>query len=50
MLGNPHVRFEAAPLGMMAFARFMKQTGLLRSVPAAWTDLFFPAAQALPGN
>ena len=50
VLGNPHVRFEAAPLGMMAFARFMKQTGLVRSVPAAWTDLFFPAAQALPGN
>ena len=50
VLADPHIRFEAAPLGTMAFARWMGMTGTLRAVPGAWTDVFFPMAQGLAGN
>ncbi len=50
VLRDPHIRFEATPLGVMAFAGFMHKTGALRAAPSAWTDVFFPMAQGLPGN
>jgi NitT/TauT family transport system substrate-binding protein len=50
VLADPHIQFTPIPKGVMAFARFMKTTGAIRTVPDAWTDLFLPAAQALPGN
>ena len=50
VLNDPHIQFNPAPLGVMAFARFMQKTGALRTIPPIWTDLFFPAAQTLPGN
>jgi NitT/TauT family transport system substrate-binding protein len=50
VLDDPHVQFNPAPLGTMAFARFMQKTGALKTVPAAWSDLFFPIAHSLPGT
>lgn len=50
VLADPHIQFVPTPLGVMKFAAFMRKTGALKAEPAAWTDLFFPSAQALPGN
>jgi NitT/TauT family transport system substrate-binding protein len=50
VFNDPHIRFTPTPLGVIKFAAFMHRTGALKGEPAAWTDLFFPAAQALPGN
>jgi NitT/TauT family transport system substrate-binding protein len=47
---NPRIQFNAAPQGVMTFASFMKQVGTLRAAPKDWKDLFFPAAQTLPGS
>ena len=49
-LADPHIQFSAIPRGTMDFARFMKQTGALKTTPTTWTDLFFPLAQSLPGS
>ena len=50
LMADPHIRYTPVPLGTMAFARFMRQTGALRSLPGAWTDVYLPIAQGLPGN
>ncbi len=50
VLNDPHIQYSQTPLGVMKFASFMKQTGTLRTLPADWKDVFFPTAQALPGN
>ncbi len=50
VLHDPHIIFSTTPLGTMAFARFMRETGTIKSVPARWQDYFLPAARSLPGN
>jgi NitT/TauT family transport system substrate-binding protein len=49
-LSNPQTRFDRTPSGMMLYANFMKQTGLISEVPASWKDMFFPEVADLPGN
>ena len=50
VLADPHVQFNAVPMGVMAFAGFMRKTGALKAEPGAWTDVFLPVAQGLGGN
>ncbi len=50
VLADPHIQFTARPLGVMAFAAFMKKTGALKAEPAAWTDVFLPMAHAAGGS
>lgn len=50
VLDDPDNQFSPVPMGVMAFARFMHQTGVLKSELAAWTDVFLPLAYTQPGN
>jgi NitT/TauT family transport system substrate-binding protein len=34
----------------MKYVDFMVKTGLIKSRPDSWKDLFFPNAQSLPGS
>lgn len=42
--------FIAAPRGTMRFAAHLHRIGTLRTLPAAWTDYYLPAAHDLPGS
>jgi NitT/TauT family transport system substrate-binding protein len=49
-LGNPVVRYGAAPVGMMVRATFMARFGPLKTRPASWQDMFFPPVHDWPGS
>lgn len=42
ILSDPRYRFDSVPAGTMKFADFMQKTGMIKTAPAAWSDLFFP--------
>lgn len=42
--------FVPAPTGVMAYADYMKRSGLLNNALASWKDAFFDNVHALPGN
>jgi NitT/TauT family transport system substrate-binding protein len=42
--------YTTTPQGMKAFADFMAKTGLIKSAPEAWTDLFFENQKGQPGS
>lgn len=50
MIRRPENEWTAVPKGMMRFAQFMSETGALGAKPADWRELFFPAAQSMPGS
>jgi NitT/TauT family transport system substrate-binding protein len=51
MLRQPGMMaFQMAPAGSMKFARHMHKVGILKTLPAKWTDYFLPASSALNGN
>lgn len=50
VLNNSHIIFSTTPLGTMAFAKFMRDTGTIKTIPAQWQDYFLPVARTLPGN
>ena len=49
-LDDPQTIFELNPRGVMKYAAFMKEHGLIARAPASWKDVFFPEADGLDGN
>lgn len=50
ILNHPHTEYTTTPKGLMKYAAFMNQVGLIKKTPADWKDLFFPQVHALPGS
>ena len=50
VLNDPHTIYSTVPKGTMAFAAFMHEIGVVKNVPASWTDFFLPIAQTLNGS
>lgn len=50
ILNHPHTEYTTTPKGLMTYAAFMKQVGLINKTPADWKELFFPQVHALPGS
>jgi NitT/TauT family transport system substrate-binding protein len=42
--------FLTQPQGTMRFAEHLHKTGVLKTMPRAWTDYYLPMAADLPGN
>ena len=50
IINHPHTEYTTTPKGIMKYAAFMKQVGLVNKTPADWKDLFFPEIHATPGS
>ncbi len=50
MIRRPENEWTSVPKGIMRFAEFMTETAALPAKPADWREVFFPAAQAMPGS
>ena len=50
ILKNPNVRYSTTPYGTMKFAEFMFKTGILKTKPDNWKDVYFPEIHKLSGN
>jgi len=50
IINHPHTEYTTTPKGIMKYAAFMKQVGLINKTPAGWKDLFFPEIHAAPGS
>ena len=42
--------YNVAPRGLMTYARFMAQQGMLKSLPGSWKDVFFPLVHDREGD
>lgn len=49
-LNRPDMKFGTTPQGIMKYANFMRDTGLIKVAPETWKDVFFPEIQDAPGN
>jgi NitT/TauT family transport system substrate-binding protein len=50
ILADPENGHSTTPYGSLTYASFLAQTGVLKSKPAAWTDLFLPALHDRKGS
>ena len=50
MIDSPDVSFTTTPQNTMKYADFMARTGLIKTKPTVWKDMFFPSAQNLKGS
>ena len=50
MLSDSATQFGTTPQGVMKYADFMTDAGLIKIHPASWKDVFFPEIQDSPGN
>jgi NitT/TauT family transport system substrate-binding protein len=50
MISAPEVQFTTVPQNTVKYADFMARTGLIKTKPASWKDLFFPTAQSQQGS
>jgi NitT/TauT family transport system substrate-binding protein len=51
ILNEPHMmEFRMDPQGTMKFASHLYKTGVLKTMPKAWTDYYLPEAADLNGN
>jgi NitT/TauT family transport system substrate-binding protein len=51
MIDDPTIGFQSDPHGILKFADFMHQIGLIKSTPGKWQDTFFaPEAERLHGD
>jgi NitT/TauT family transport system substrate-binding protein len=50
IIGDGRETFDPTPLGMKRIADHMADTGVLRTRPASWRDVFFPEAYDQDGN
>jgi len=50
MIASPDVSFTITPENTVKYADFMARTGLIKSKPASWKDMYFPTAQSLQGS
>jgi NitT/TauT family transport system substrate-binding protein len=49
-LDDPNTDFDPTPKGIMIYADFMYEHGLIKRKPASWKDVFFPEAYGFNGN
>jgi NitT/TauT family transport system substrate-binding protein len=50
MISRPNTAYGPTPYGTMKFADYMQRTGLIKTKPATWKDLFFAEVHDLPGS
>jgi len=50
MISDPEFSYAPEPENVMKIYGFMHKVGALKTMPAAWQDLFFPEAHGLKGN
>jgi len=50
MLANPQIRFTLTPENVVKFASFRVGTGVIKTKPDSWKDLFFPEIHHRPGS
>jgi NitT/TauT family transport system substrate-binding protein len=50
MINKPGFAFTLAPHGTMQYAEQMFHSGVIKTKPESWKDVFFPTAHGLPGN
>jgi NitT/TauT family transport system substrate-binding protein len=50
ILNDPDIKFTLTPQNVMKQAEFMHKTGIIKTMPSSWKDLFFPEAQTLQGS
>jgi NitT/TauT family transport system substrate-binding protein len=50
MLDMPGFVFTVAPNGTLKYAEQMFKTGVIKTMPSSWKDVFFAEAHELPGN
>jgi NitT/TauT family transport system substrate-binding protein len=50
MISAPDVQFTTVPKNTVKYADFMARTGLIKTKPASWKDMFFPTAQSQQGS
>ena len=50
MLEDPENSYSTAPTGSLIYARFLEQTGALKTKTTTWTELFLPIAHAKGGS
>lgn len=50
LLDDPETSFTTAPSGVMSYARFLSQTGQIKTAPAVWSDLFIPQLHDRQGS
>ncbi|MFC0399795.1 ABC transporter substrate-binding protein [Paraburkholderia rhizosphaerae] len=50
MISSPDVQFTTTPQNTVKYADFMARTGLIKTKPASWKDMFFPTGQSQQGS
>ena len=50
IVSDADTTFSATPTGIMQFANFMADTGVMKQRPEKWSDLFMPALAGRPGS
>jgi NitT/TauT family transport system substrate-binding protein len=50
VIDDPAVKFTTTPENVMKYADFMNSTGLLKTRPSSWRDLFFDEIHGVPGS
>ncbi|MCJ2072437.1 ABC transporter substrate-binding protein [Methylobacterium sp. J-030] len=50
ILDDPQVAYTMAPHGLMKIAKFMHDIGRIKSLPADWSEAYFPEVGSLKGN
>ena len=50
ILNDPDVRYTTSPESLMKYADFMATVGSIKTRPARWQELFFPAIHGVPGS
>jgi NitT/TauT family transport system substrate-binding protein len=50
MINKPGFAFTLAPSGTMKYAEQMFRSGVIKTKPESWKDVFFPTAHGLPGD
>jgi NitT/TauT family transport system substrate-binding protein len=50
MMTDGSITYDAAPHGVMLYARAMQEQNLLKNVPSTWKDVFLPVAHGLNGD
>jgi NitT/TauT family transport system substrate-binding protein len=50
MISKPNTVYGPVPHATMQFAEYMAKTGLLKSKPASWKEIFFSDVHQLPGS
>lgn len=50
ILEDPETQFTLTPQNVMTFAGFLQRTGVIRTAPESWRELFFPEIHDRPGS